>query len=106
MFGSGRQALPYVREWSGGPPGCPGMVGMPSRMSGSGQEAFSDFRDWSGGLRGDVAGPHGGLEVPPGGLGGPPGGPGVVGKPSRMSGSGREALPDVRWWSGGPLGCP
>ena len=30
---------------------------------------------------------------------------GVVGRPSRMSGSGREALPDVREWSGGPPGC-
>ena len=31
---------------------------------------------------------------------------GVVGRPSRMSGSGREALPNIREWSGGPPGCP
>ena len=37
--------------------------------------------------------------------GGPPGSPGVVGRPSQMSGSGREVLPDVREWSGGPPGC-
>ena len=29
-------------------------------------------------------------------VGGPPGGPGVVGKPSLRSWSGREALPEVR----------
>ena len=42
-FGSGRDALgvfrewlrgpPDFREWSERPPGCPGVVGMPSRMS-------------------------------------------------------------------------
>ena len=31
---------------------------------------------------------------------------GVVGRPSRMSWSGREALPDDRVWSGGPSYCP
>ena len=30
--------------------------------------------------------------------------PGVVGRPSRKSGTGREALPDVREWLGGPPG--
>ena len=35
-------------------------------------------------------------------LRGPPGYPVVVGRPSRMSGSGREALSDVWEWSGGP----
>ena len=30
----------------------------------------------------------------------------VVGRPSRMSGSGRETLLDVRDRSGGPSGCP
>ena len=34
MSGSGREALPDVREWSGGPLGCPVVVGGPSRMSG------------------------------------------------------------------------
>ena len=32
--------------------------------------------------------------------------PGLVGRPSRMSGSGREALPDVREWLGSSPGCP
>ena len=70
------------REWSGGPPGCPGVVGRPSRMFGGGQEALSDVREalpdvreWSGSS---------------------PKCPGVVAKPSWMSGSGREALLDVR----------
>ena len=49
-------------------------------------------------------------------VGGPYGYPGDVGRPSRMSGSGRKALPDVpEWWeallvvrqlSGGPSKCP
>ena len=47
---------------------------------------------------------------------GPPGCPRVVGRPCRMSGSGRRpsqmsrsglvALPDVREWSGNPPRCP
>ena len=68
MSGSGREALPNVREWSGGPPRCPGVVVKPSRMSG---------------------------------------------RPVRMSGSGREAIPDaqetisdIREWLVGPPGCP
>ena len=32
MTGSSREALTYVREWSGGSPGCPGVVGRPSRV--------------------------------------------------------------------------
>ena len=85
MFGS-------VREWSGGPLGCPsvsricreafsdvreclGVVGRPSRMSGSGWESLH-------------------------------GCPSVVGSPARIYESGREDLPDVRKWSGGPPGCP
>ena len=57
-------------------------------MIGSGRESFPDVQKW----------------------------PVVVGKPSRMSGSGRrlslisgsgrEALPGVREWSRGPPGCP
>ena len=69
MFGSGREALPDVREWSRLPPGCPGKVGRPSRMSGSVHEAHQDVRECSGGS---------------------PGCPGVIGIPSRMSASGRE----------------
>ena len=59
-----REALPVVREWSGGPLGCPGVFRRPSRMCG------------------------------------------VVGRLTRMSGSGRQVLPDVREWSEDPHGCP
>ena len=54
MSGSGRMTLPDFREWLGGPPGCPGVVGRhswmsrsggrPSRMSGSGQESLPDVK--------------------------------------------------------------
>ena len=77
--GSGREPFPKVREWSGGPPGGPRVVGRPSQRfgrpswrSGNGQEALPVVREWSGA---------------------PLGGPGVVGRPSRRSRSGREALP-------------
>ena len=70
-----RKALPDVREWSGGPSGCPGEVGRPFRMSGSGRKPFPDIQEW---------------------LGDPPGSLRVVGRPSQMSGNGWEALPDVR----------
>ena len=63
-------------------------------MSGSDRQAIPDFREWS-------RGPLGSL--------------GVVGRPSRMFGSGRDALPnvrgvrealqDVRKWSGDPPEC-
>ena len=85
MSGSCREALPDVQKWSGGPPGCPGVVGRPYRMSGSGREAFRDGRKWSGG---------------------PPGCLRVVGRPFQRSESGREALPDVCEWSGDPPGSP
>ena len=56
MTDSGREALSDVREWTGGPPESPGVVGSfyrksekPSRMSGSGRVAFPDVREWSGG---------------------------------------------------------
>ena len=39
-------------------------------------------------------------------LGGPTGCPGVVVRPSWISGSSWEAFPDVREWSGGSPGCP
>ena len=32
MTGSVWLALSIVREWTGGPPGCSGLVGRPSRM--------------------------------------------------------------------------
>ena len=68
----GREAFPGVREWSGVPPGCLGMVVRPSRMYGSGREALLDVLEWSG--------------VPHGWSGGP----------SWVSSRGREALPHVR----------
>ena len=56
MSGSGRKAILNVREWSGGYPGCPGVVGsLPgcpgvvgrhTRISGSGRVALSDVREW------------------------------------------------------------
>ena len=78
-FGRGWEALLKVPEWSGGPPGGPGVVGKPSWKSGSRREALREVREWS-------EGPLEGL--------------GVVGRPSRGSVSGREALPMVREWSG------
>ena len=82
MSGSGREPLPDVQEWSGGPSGCPGVFrrssrvfGRPSRMSESGwetitggQKYFPDVWEWSGG--------------PPGCLEG-------IARPSRMSVSSR-----------------
>ena len=47
MFGSGREALTEVREWSGVTFESPGGVGRPSRMFGSGREAFPNVREWS-----------------------------------------------------------
>ena len=46
MSGGGQEILPDVWEWSGDPPGCPGVVDRPSRMSGSGREAIADVREW------------------------------------------------------------
>ena len=74
MSESGRDALPDVREWSGGPPGCPGVVGRPCQMSGSGRGPSRMSRR-----------PAGCLEV--------------VGRSSEMSVSGLEAAQDVREWS-------
>ena len=48
MTGSGREAIPDVREWLGAPSGCLGVVGRPSLMTGIGLEALSDVREWSG----------------------------------------------------------
>ena len=53
MSGSGQEALPNVREWSGvsprwlgGPSGCLLVVGRPSRLSISGCEALPDVLEW------------------------------------------------------------
>ena len=43
-----REALLYVRERSGVPPGSLGVVGRPSRMSNISLEAILDVREWSG----------------------------------------------------------
>ena len=55
MSGSGRGTLPDVWAWSGYLPGCPDVVGRPSRMcgsggrpsqmSGSGREALPDVQE-------------------------------------------------------------
>ena len=84
MSESGWEALPDVREWSRDPPGCPGVVKRPSRMSGSGRESLTGVRQL---------------------LGVSPGYPGVVGRPSYMSGSCRETLMNVKEWLRGPPEC-
>ena len=40
MSRSSQEALPDVREWSGGPLGCLGVVRSPPRMCGTGREAL------------------------------------------------------------------
>ena len=70
MSGNGREALPEVREWSGGLPKGLEVVGRPSRRSGSGREALQEVQQ--------------------------------VERHTRTSESGQEALPEVREWSGGP----
>ena len=75
------EALPVVQEWTGDPPGCPAVVGGPL------------------GCPGVVGGPPGcprGLAGAQECSGRPPESSSVVEKPSRMSGSGREALLEVQ----------
>ena len=45
MSGSGREALGDLREWSGGPPKCPGVVERLTEIYGSGREALPDVRE-------------------------------------------------------------
>ena len=52
--GSGRKALPEVREWSGGRRGGLGVVGRPFRRSGSGREALPEVRERLGGPPGGL----------------------------------------------------
>ena len=87
-----------VREWSGGPTGCPEVVVRAFGMSRSGRETLPDVLEWWEALP-DVREWSGG----------PSKCPGVVGKhfrmsgrPSRKSRTGREALPNVRELSGVP----
>ena len=68
-----------IREWLGGTPRCPEVVGRLSVMSWSSWEDLPDVREWSGG---------------------PPRSPGVVGRSSRKFGNSREDLPDNREWLG------
>ena len=63
-------------------------------MSGSSRETLLDVLEWSG----DTLDAR---ELSRG----PPRCPGPVERPYRMSGCGREALPDVREWSEGHPGC-
>ena len=56
-----REALPVVREWSGGPLGCPGVFGRPSWMSGRFREALPDVRELLGVPLGRSGGQPGGL---------------------------------------------
>ena len=42
MSTSGQEALPVVREWSGRPPGCPGVVVTHSQKSGSVPDILPD----------------------------------------------------------------
>ena len=95
MPGSGRETLQDVRELSGGPPECPGVVGRPSQMSGSGWEIAPDIRVRSGRppeCPGVVGRPYTMSTI---GRETPADVQGVVKRASRMSGSGWEALPDV-----------
>ena len=129
MSGSGQEALPYVREWLGDPPSCPGVVGgppgcprvvgvppgssegqpeslgkvgTPSQMSLKGGRPFR----MSGSCRVSLSDVREDLPVVREWSGGSPGCSRVVGWPSRMSLSSQEALPNVWEWSGGPLECP
>ena len=78
------------------------MVERLSQRSASGGETLPEVRNWSVDLLGgpEVFRDHpGGVEL----VGRPPKDPEVVWRPSRMTGSGRETLPEVQKWSGDPL---
>ena len=111
----GWEALPDVRQLSGGLPGCLGGLadvqkcaedpsgssggfGSPSQMSRSGRKSLPNVQEALPEVREAL------LDVREW-LVGPPGCPGVVKRLSRMFKSGQEALPDVREWSGDPPGC-
>ena len=84
MSMSGREALKDVREWSGGPRGCPGVIGRPSRLSGSDWDALPNVRE-SSGVVCDVREWSGGPPGCPGEVAMPSRCPEVIGRPSQMS---------------------
>ena len=117
MSWSGQKVLPGVQEWSGDPSKCLGVVGRLFWRSRSSREALLNVRKRSGDPPGHSRQYPGYLIVvgdAPECPGGPPECLGVIGRPSWMSKSGREALPDVREWLGNlfqkysawPSGCP
>ena len=53
-FRSGQEALPKVREWSGGPPGGLGVVGRPFWRSVGGRKALREVQEWLGGPLGGM----------------------------------------------------
>ena len=78
-----QEDLPNVLKWSGGPSGCPGVVGSVSRMSGSDWKTLPVVREWWAALP-DVRKWSGVPLECVGMVGGPPGCPGVVGRPTQM----------------------
>ena len=84
MSRSSRETLPDVREWSRGPPRCPGVVRRPSRKFGRPFQKFERPAQRSGNGRDTL--------------------PNV---PERWEALPDvwEALPVVREWSGVPPGC-
>ena len=103
MSRSGQEALPDVQEKLGCPPGFSEVVGRPSRMFGSDWKSLPDVWEWSGIYLGcpkavkRLSWMFGiGRETNSGVVVLPCRCPEVVGRPSRMSRSGRDAFPDVR----------
>ena len=90
MSSNVREYLIYVRQLSGGSPGCPVVVERPSRMSGCVREALPKARDWSGGLPECPVVVQEDHPYVRSLSGGSPGCLEVVGRPSRMSGSVQE----------------
>ena len=88
MFGSSRETLQDVPEWSGCFRRFAGEVGRLSRMSGSGRDALPTFESGQEVLRNVLEWSESHPDVREW-SGGPPECLGVVGRPSRMSGSGR-----------------
>ena len=84
MSGSGGRPLRISERGRDTLPGNPGMVRFASQMPGRGRKTLLDVREWSGGLCKCLE---------------------EVGRPTRMSGCGQEALPKVRERLGGPPGC-